>query len=76
MQCVNLTDDELLRAIAQNTDGMSDLIDCRVQLDAEISDLNDPAERSDLMNHYLGMINNFEAEYRACTAELSRRHLL
>ena len=76
MQCVNLTDEELLRAIAENTDGMSDLINCRVQFDAEISDLDDPAERSELMNYYVGRLNNFESEYRAYTTELRRRHAL
>ena len=37
MRCVDLTDDELLHTIAENTAGMSDLIDCRVQLDEEIT---------------------------------------
>ena len=53
MQCADLTDDELLHTIAENTAGMSDLIDCRVQLDEEINDLNDPAGRSELMDYYV-----------------------
>ena len=76
MQCADLTDDELLYTIAENTAGMSDLIDCRVQLDEEINDLNDPADRSELMDYYVRKLNIFEAEYRSCTAELRRRHPL
>ena len=76
MQCADLTDDELLHTIAENTAGMSDLIDCRVQIDEEINDLNDPAERSELMDYYVRKLNIFEAEYRSCTAELRRRHPL
>jgi len=53
-----------------------DLIDCRVQLDEEINDLNDPAERSGLMDYYVRKLNIFEVEYRSCTAELRRRHPL
>ncbi|MFZ1974382.1 MAG: hypothetical protein WAU89_16175 [Candidatus Acidiferrales bacterium] len=55
---------------------MSDLIDCRVKLDEEINRLNDPAERSELMDYYVRKLNTFEAEYRNCTAELHRRHPL
>lgn len=73
MQIIDLTDDELLRAIAANTDAMSDLLHQRVQLDAAISNLSDPFNRSELLTSYVGTVNNFESEYRACAAELRRR---
>jgi hypothetical protein len=74
VQCLTLTDDELLRAIAGNTNAMSELLDQRVELDAEISGLTDPAKRSELMHSYAATINKFEGEYRTYTAELRRRH--
>ena len=74
MQYVNLTDDELWRAIAANTDAMSDLLHQRFELDAEISTLSDPARRSELMSCYVGTVDKFEGEYRAYTAELRHRH--
>ena len=76
MQIIDLTDDELLRAIAANTDAMSDLLHQRVQLNAEISNLTDPLKRSELLTSYVGIVNNFESEYRACAAELRRRNSL
>jgi hypothetical protein len=74
VQCVNLTDDELWRAIAANTDAMSDLLNQRVELDTEISGMSDPARRSELMSAYVGTVNRFESEYRAYAAELRRRY--
>jgi hypothetical protein len=74
VQCVNLTDDELWRAIAANTGAMSELLDQRGELDAEISSMDDPARLSELMDAYIATFNKFEGEYRAYTAELRRRH--
>jgi hypothetical protein len=74
VQCVNLTDDELLRVIAENTDAMVGLIHYRIELDAEISSADDSVRRSELMHSYVGWVNKFESEYRACTGELRRRH--
>jgi hypothetical protein len=74
VQCANLTDDELWRAIAANTDAMSKLLDQREELNAEISSLSDSAKRSELMSSYLGKVNKFESEYRTYTTELRHRH--
>lgn len=74
MQCGNLTDDELWRAIAANTDAMSELLDRRVELESEISSLNDLAKLSELTDSYISALNKFEGEYRVYTAELRRRH--
>lgn len=74
MQCVNLSDDELLRAIAANTDTMSDLLHQRADLETEISGTTDFAKRAALMTSYMTAVNRFESDYRACTAELRRRY--
>jgi hypothetical protein len=74
VQCVDLTDDELLRAIAANTDAVSDLLHQRAELEAEISGMSDPATRTELMSSYVGTVNKFESEYRTYAAELRRRY--
>jgi hypothetical protein len=74
VQCVNLSDDELWRGIAANTDAMSELLDQRVELEAEISSVNDQTKLAELMDTYIFAINKVEGEYRAYTAELRRRH--
>jgi hypothetical protein len=74
LQCVNLTDEELLRAIAANTDSMSDLLHQRAELETEISGTTDFAKRAALMNSYMTTVNRFESDYRACAAELRRRY--
>lgn len=74
MQSIQLTDDELWRAIAENTNVMSALVHEQLELDAGIV-ANDPATRTELMRSHLQTINQYHREYRAFTAELRRRHL-
>jgi hypothetical protein len=74
VQCASLTDDELWAAIAANTDAVSDLLHQRAELEAEIDGVTDPASRTELMSSYVGAVNRFESEYRACTTELRRRY--
>lgn len=74
MQCVNLSDDELWQAIAANTNAMSDLLHQRAEFDADICSIADPAQRSELMDSYVGTVNRFETDYRAYMAELRRRY--
>ena len=74
MQCANLSDDELWRAIAANTDAVSDLLHQRAELEVEIRDMTDPTARTDLMSSYVGAVNKFESEYRAYAAEIRRRY--
>lgn len=74
MQCENLTDDELWRAIAENTQGLSLVVEQRHELDAAIAGSDDPACRAKLMRHHLDTVNRFQREYRAYTAELRRRY--
>jgi hypothetical protein len=74
MQCVSLTDDELWRAIAENTRALSLVVEQRHELDAEMAASDDPAHRAKLMRVHLDTMNRFQREYRAYTAELRRRH--
>jgi hypothetical protein len=74
VQCVNLSDDELLLAIAANTDAMSDLLQQRAGLEVEIGGTTDFAKRAAMMSSYMSTVNWFETDYRACTRELRRRY--
>lgn len=73
MRCVNLTDDELWRAIAQNTEEMSLLVEHQLALEADIG-ADELDRRADLMRSHLETINRFQREYRDYTAELRRRY--
>ena len=73
MQCVNLTNDELWRAIAANTNAMSRLVRQQLELDAYM-DANDPY-REYLTRFHLERASKFQREYQDCTAELRRRYL-
>ena len=68
MQCVKLTDDELLRAIAQNTDELLALLRL-IDADVRIGDTSRARSRS-----YAEAVNNFECEYREYIVELRHRH--
>ena len=74
MQCTNLTDDELWRAIAENTHALSQVVEQRRELDAAIAASGDPTCRAKLIRLHLETVNRFQREYRAYTAELRRRH--
>ena len=74
MQCVSLSDDELLLAMAANTDAISDLLQQRADLEAEISGTPDFAKRAAMMSSYMTTVNRFETDYRACASELRRRY--
>ena len=72
MRCANLTDDELWRAIAQNTEAMSILLHQRVELGNANSGAIHSHKRADL----IPFANSFQREYREYTAELRRRYSL
>lgn len=76
MECVNLTDDELWRAIADNTNALSLVAEQRHELDAAIAASDNAAGRARLMRLHVATVNRFHREYRAYTAELRRRHAL
>jgi hypothetical protein len=71
MRHVKLTDDELWRAIAQNTDEMSELVH-QFDTDVRMGTFFLPCARS---RSYLEAVNKFEREYQEYTAELRRRYL-
>jgi len=73
MLYVNLTDDELWRAIAENTSAMSRLLYQQLEFDAYIGP-NDPYRH--LMRFYLERANKFQRQYQDYTAELRRRYPL
>jgi hypothetical protein len=71
MQCANLSDDELWRAIAQNTETMSALLHQQAELDkADSSAIH--FRKRDLVV----FANRFQRQYREYTAELRRRYSL
>jgi hypothetical protein len=74
MQCVNLTDDELWRAIAQNTNAMSVLIYQRLQLAARINTSNEIVRRARLMQSNADTVSKLQHKYEEYTAELRRRY--
>jgi len=73
VRCVNLTDNELWRAIAENTSAMSELLDQQLGMDEKIG-AADAAERTKLIRSHLEMINQYQREYRDYVTELRRRH--
>jgi hypothetical protein len=72
MQCVNLTDDELWQAIAENTNAMSRLVRQQLELDAYMG-ASDPYGDY-LMRFHLERASKFQREYQDYTAELRRRY--
>jgi len=72
MRCANLTDDQLWRAIANNTEKLSALIHQQIELgDADSATLH-PRMRSDLIR----FASRFQREYRQYVDELRRRYPL
>ena len=74
VQRLLLADDELWRAIAENTDAMSALVHQQVELDAGFGAANDRDSRAELMRSNAQTINKFQRQYRDYTAELRRRY--
>jgi len=72
MECINLTDDELWRVIAENTNAMSRLVYQQLELKACMGP-NDPY-RGHLMRSYLEKASKFQRQYQDCTAELRGRY--
>ena len=73
MSCVDLTDDQLWRVIAENTNAMSAAIHQQMELGGKIGETDDP-DRANQMRSRLEVISRYQREYRDCTAELRRRH--
>ena len=73
MQSSHLTDDELWRAIADNTDAMSALVEQQIELDAGLGSA-DSDSRTQLLLSTADTINRHHLEYCDLTAELRRRY--
>jgi hypothetical protein len=73
VQRILLSDDELLRAIAENTDGMSALLHDQVELEAGVGEWDDPEIRSTLMRSNAQKIGKLERQYHNFAAELRHR---
>ena len=70
MRCADLTDDQLWRAIAQNTETLAAIIHQQLEFnDADCASIH-PRVRADL----IGFARKFQREYRQYTDELRRRH--
>jgi hypothetical protein len=74
VQRILLRDDELWRAIAENTDAMSALVHEQVKLEASIGAPDDPDSLTVLMRSNAQKIDNFERQYHDFAAELRRRY--
>ena len=75
MQSVNLTDDQLWRAIAQNTNAMTALILQQLELVA-VNTISDSIRQAKLRESNAERIGTLERNYREYTAELRRRYSL
>ena len=73
MQSENLTDDQLWRAIAQNTNAMTALIHQQLAL-AAVTKISDSIRQAKLRESNAERIGKLERNYREYTAELRRRY--
>ena len=73
MRSSHLTDEDLWRAIAANTDAMSALIEEQNELDAKWG-ASDPASRQKLILFNVQATNNYDRQYRDIIAEIRRRY--
>jgi hypothetical protein len=72
MQCAKLSDDELWRAIAKNTEKISALIHKQLELEHMDSAVIHPGTRRDLIT----FASRFQREYQQYADELRRRYPL
>jgi hypothetical protein len=75
MQSENLTDEQLWRAIAQNTNAMTALIHPQLELTA-VTTISDSIRQAKLRESNAERIGKLERNYREYTAELRRRYSL
>ena len=75
MQSENLTDEQLWRAIAQNTKAMTALIHQQLEL-AAVTTISDSIRQAKLRESNAERIGKLERNYREYAAELRRRYSL
>jgi hypothetical protein len=73
VQRILLTDEQLWRAIAENTNEMSDLVDQQFEL-ATANGAPDIGRRANLRQLNAQRINTLQRQYQTFTAELRRRY--
>ena len=73
VRSVYMTDEELWRAIAENTDAVSGLIEKQFELDAGLG-VPDPNTQQKLMLFNVQTIDKYHREYRDFIAEFHRRY--
>jgi hypothetical protein len=73
VQSYRLSDDELWRAIADNTHAMSALVEQQIELDASLGSAESDS-RTQLLLSTAETINRYHLEYCDLTAELRRRY--
>jgi hypothetical protein len=76
MQSENLTDEQLWRAIAQNTNAMTALIHQQLELAPAVNTLSDTIRQTKIRESNAERISKLERNYRQYTAELRRRYSL
>jgi hypothetical protein len=75
MQVENLTDEQLWRAIAQNTNAMSALVRQQLEL-AAVTTISDSIRQAKLRESNAAIIDKLARNYREFSAELRRRYSL
>jgi hypothetical protein len=75
MQSENLTDEQLWRRIARNTNAMTALIHQQLEL-AAVSAISEAIRQAKLKESNTERIGKLERNYREYTAELRRRYSL
>jgi hypothetical protein len=74
VQRILLSDDELWRAIAENTDAMSALVHAQIELEAGSGAANDADSRTIRMRSNAQKIDTFNRQYQDYIAELRCRY--
>jgi len=76
MRSANLTDEQLWRAITQNTNAMTALILQQLELDPALNPPNGIIRQARLRGSNAERMGKLERNYQEYTAELRRRHSL
>jgi hypothetical protein len=76
MQSENLSDEQLWRAIAQNTNAMTALIRQQLKLAPAVNTLSDTIRQANLRGSNAERIGKLERNYQEYTGELRRRYSL
>jgi hypothetical protein len=76
MKSDDLTDEQLFRGIARNTNAMTALIHQQLELDPAVNSLSDAIRQAKLRDSNTERIGKLERNYHEYTAELRRRYSL